>query len=371
MRLIGSLDSSEEAVVFQKYVKSQGIDLFTEILPSTKKVQIWVIHEEDTEKASLLLEDFAQNPSLPEYYVADELKEPSFDSEYEVEQQDEKMLKRFKWPYFTWIFIAFTTLCFLIQMVQTASIVQTNGPLAAEYGMAPITKSFFFDVPSGFEQLEVFLQTHDIKTPQQLDNMSPELKKEWIKLNEASFFHGFLDMLEDPGYKDYFFKNRPELFAKIKQGQIYRLITPVFLHGSILHLIFNMIWLFILLKQVEIKLGLVKTCVLLVGLSIVPNIAQYLVSGPFFLGASGIVVGLAGFIWARQKKAPWEGYVLSRAVIFFLMVYVLALVVLSLGVFVFNILSVKDLSFGIANTAHLIGGLTGIALGRLAFFKRL
>lgn len=370
MRLIGSLNSSEQASLFQRYCKSQGIDIFTESVPSSKVVQIWAIHEDDSQRASDLLEEFSKDPSLPEYYVADQQPEQPSDNEYEV-VQDPKLLQRSKWPYFTWLWIIVTCICFLIQMVQLSTLIQQRGVIAADYMMPAINQSFYYDIPQGFEKLAAFIETQNIKTQEQLKTLNPELFKQWTNLEKTAYFHGFLDMLEDPSYKKSFFETKPPLFEKIRQGQLYRTITPVFLHGSILHILFNMLWLYLLLRQVEFKLGIIKTSFLLTALSVIPNTAQYLVSGPFFLGASGIVVGLAGFIWARQKTAPWEGYVLAKAVIFFLMVYVLALVVLSLGIFVFNVISIEDVSFGIANTAHFVGGITGYLLGRQKIFKRI
>lgn len=369
MRLIGSVNSSEEAGIFQRYCKSQGIDIFTESVASNKVVQIWAIHEDDAQKASDLLEAFNQDPSLPEYYIADEAPSSADENEYDV-VQDPKALQRSKWPYFTWVWIISTCICFLIQMVQISSLVQERGVIAADYMMPAINREFYFDIPQGFEKLENFIVENQIKNQQQLKTLSPALQSEWQTLEKTAYFHGFLDMLEDPEYKKSFFEKKPPLFEKIRQGQLYRAITPVFLHGSILHILFNMLWLYMLLKQVEFKLGFSKTSFLLLLLSIVPNLFQYLMSGPFFLGASGIVVGLAGFIWSRQKKAPWEGYVLAKPIIFFLMIYVLALVVLSLGIFVFNLISLNDVSFGIANTAHLVGGLTGYLLGQMKLFKR-
>lgn len=369
MRLIGSLHSTSEASVFQKFCKTKGIEILTESAPDEKLVQVWVIHEEDTEKAQDLLETFQKDPSLPEYYVSACSSEELIENEYEV-SQDPNVVKRARWPYLTWLWILVSSFLFMVQMSQLASQVKTQGTIALEVSLPPINEALFFDMPEGFEKLQAFVQKYQIKNQQQIANLSPELQQTWQDLKSQSYFHGFLDMLEDPSYKESYLKLKPELFGKIRQGQVYRLFTPVLLHGSVLHILFNMLWLFVLLKQVELKLGVFKTLLLLVFLSIIPNVAQYLVSGPFFLGASGIVVGLAGFIWARQKKAPWEGYLLAKPIIYFIAIYILALAALSLGIFVFNVLSLKDVSFGIANTAHVTGGVVGFFLGRWRFFSR-
>ena len=106
-------------------------------------------------------------------------------------------------------------------------------------------------------------------------------------------------------------------FEKIRQGEVWRLFTPCLLHFDFLHILFNMAWLWILGKQIEERIHWKKLGLLILIVGIVSNTAQYLVSGPSFLGFSGIVVGMAGFIWMRQRNAPWEGYPLSRIVFCF------------------------------------------------------
>jgi len=158
------------------------------------------------------------------------------------------------------------------------------------------------------------------------------------------------------------------LFFQISHGEIWRLFSPAFLHRDLMHLAFNMLWLWVLGRPIEERIGAVRTVVLTLILAAVSNTAQYLMSGPLFLGYSGVALGLAGFTWSREKIAPWEGYPLHRSTVLFLVIYVLAL--MGLQVVSFILMFFKNVSFSasIANTAHIAGALTGLSLGRLKFF---
>jgi len=45
---------------------------------------------------------------------------------------------------------------------------------------------------------------------------------------------------------------------KIRQGEVWRLFSPVLLHGTWLHILFNMAWLWLLGRQIEQRLGILK-----------------------------------------------------------------------------------------------------------------
>jgi GlpG protein len=121
---------------------------------------------------------------------------------------------------------------------------------------------------------------------------------------------------------------------------------------------------------VEERLSRFKLLFFILIVGVGSNVAQYLISGPYFLGFSGVVVGLVGFIWARQKLAPWEGYPLNRTTFIFVAIFVLGMFALEIISLLTAVIFAKELSANIANTAHIVGGLVGYLLGRTTFFSR-
>lgn len=371
MRLIGSLKSQQEAFVFQKFCKSKKIDVLLDKPQTTGPsiIQVWVVNEDDTEKASEFLEKFRDNPESPEFYI---LEEELSVNDNSLDEQDEKNIpvQNARLPFLTWFWIALSVVIYFVQIGQMQELVKNQGSMSLQAVLTPIEQSLFYDVPTGLETVGEFLIKHNIKKESDLKNLSPSEMQEWEKLRDISYFHGFLPLLEDSDYKNAYIEKKMPIFEKIKQGQLYRTFTPVLLHGSILHILFNMLWLFVLMKPIEFKIGVLRTVLLACIIAVISNTVQYLISGPFFVGASGIIVGFATFTWARIKKTPWEGYLLSKTVMFFLMIYVLSLVAVGLGVFIFNLSSHKDITFGIANSAHVSGGIAGYILGHFKLFRR-
>lgn len=113
---------------------------------------------------------------------------------------------------------------------------------------------------------------------------------------------------------------RPFLFAtrpgggwdEILAGQVWRLLTPIFVHSSLLHLTFNMLNFWVLgrlLEQVRSRLHL-ALMVLTIGIG--SNVTQYLATGyPVFGGMSGVLYGWAGYIWLESRLNPRFGFALT------------------------------------------------------------
>lgn len=146
----------------------------------------------------------------------------------------------------------------------------------------------------------------------------------------------------------------PEVFS----GQIWRLITPIFMHASLrkdpLHLIFNMVWFYQLGSMIEARKGSLFFFAFIVVSAALSNLAQYFWAGPAFVGMSGVVYALAGFVWICGKYHRASGLYLDPQSVTILLIW---LVVCFTGI-VGNI----------ANMAHLAGLIVGMAWGGIAAF---
>lgn len=80
----------------------------------------------------------------------------------------------------------------------------------------------------------------------------------------------------------------------IIQGQLWRLLTPMFLHGSVLHIGFNMYALVIIGSELERRFGHWRFLLLYVLGSFGGNVLSFLLSSNPSLGASTSIFGLLG-----------------------------------------------------------------------------
>jgi len=142
-------------------------------------------------------------------------------------------------------------------------------------------------------------------------------------------------------------------FQAVKSGEVWRVVTPIFLHGDILHLAFNMYWLFFLGGQIENIRGGWRFAGLVLISAVVSNLGQvFLDSNSLFGGMSGVNYALFGFVWMRWRIEPQAGWLLSPFTVIILMVWFVACFT---GV-------VGD---HIANGAHAFGLLCGLVIGLL------
>ena len=148
---------------------------------------------------------------------------------------------------------------------------------------------------------------------------------------------------------------RPVL-PEIQNGEIWRLVTPAFIHFGLFHIVFNMLWTWELGRLIEWRQGGILLGVLIVIMATVSNLAQYIVSGPLFGGMSGVVYGLFGYIWLQGITNPQFAVRMNPAVVKLLLAW-----------FVICWTGILERVFGIAvaNTAHTAGLVSGVVLSLL------
>jgi GlpG protein len=147
-------------------------------------------------------------------------------------------------------------------------------------------------------------------------------------------------------------------FYEIRAGQVWRLVTPIFPHGGVIHILFNMLWLHQLGGLIERTEGSRYFAALVLVSAVVSNTAQYLVVGPYFGGMSGVVYALFGYVWMMARYDAKRGYSMAQQTATIMLIW---LVVCILGIVP-----------NVANTAHVAGIVVGCLWGliRSAYWRQ-
>jgi len=91
----------------------------------------------------------------------------------------------------------------------------------------------------------------------------------------------------------------------IQAGQLWRLLTPALLHGSVMHIFFNMYALFSLGASLERYFGRTRFLLLYALGAFAGNVASFLFTDGYSVGASTAVFGLIGaegiFLYQNRK----------------------------------------------------------------------
>jgi GlpG protein len=132
----------------------------------------------------------------------------------------------------------------------------------------------------------------------------------------------------------------------IRQGEVWRLVTPIFLHFGMMHLIMNAIGTMQLGAIVERHLRPMRTLLLVLAIAVLSNTAQFISSGPMFGGMSGVAFGLFGFAWIKSEFDPSAGIFVHRTNVVLFMIWF--------------VLCYTGMAGPIANMAHFVGLVVGI-----------
>jgi len=275
--MIGHLAGERSARAFSDFLYVQGIENEMEAEPGDSW-GVWIHAEDEIERARGLLGDYQRNPADQKYKrfarAADELKEQK-----RREQADyEKRLKERRHLFRPLAQYGVGLVTFLLICLCGGVYIQ------AKFGDGRQV------------QLPLFISTKDIVN------------------SETGRPVGFQERLAHPKL----------ILPEIRNGEIWRLITPIFIHFTFFHILFNMLWLKDLGSMIEARQGSAFLVLMVLVTAAAGNLLQFFMNGPEFGGMSGVVYGLMGYIWIRGKRDPGSGLFLHPSTVMMMIVWFVA-----------------------------------------------
>jgi rhomboid protease GluP len=139
----------------------------------------------------------------------------------------------------------------------------------------------------------------------------------------------------------------------VADGEWWRIFTPVLLHASLVHIMFNMWALWILGPQIERGVGTLPFIGLYMAAAGVGGVFVFYTGSPgdVAVGASGAIFGLFGvwFNWALRRRNTMHGQAILRQIGFLLLINA----------------AIPFIVPGIAWEAHLGGLIAGFVIGEV------
>jgi GlpG protein len=148
-----------------------------------------------------------------------------------------------------------------------------------------------------------------------------------------------------------------QFLGRVREGEAWRLLTPMLIHFGVLHLAFNLMWLWRLGRQIEHEHGSLVMLVVVVLAEVPGSLGQYWISGPNFGGLSGVVYGAFGFVWMHARYDRRRSYALRDKDSLLVMLWFVACATGAFG--------------PIANVGHAGGLLAGLLLGLPPYVRHL
>ncbi len=294
MRLIGHLADEKSARTFADYLYVQEIESHLEF-EKPEGWGIWINDEDKIEEATRLLTVFRQNPVDPKY-LAEARSAAELRAEAEKDQAKFRKRQRDRRYLFR--------------------------PLR-DYGFGPLT-------------LVLIVISVVVSLVSRLGSDPQAIRALFITdiINHGPF--------------------GPSL-PEILHGQVWRLVTPIFIHFSVLHILFNMLWLRDLGSMIEGRQSWRVLAGLVLVIAVCSNLAQYFWAGPVFGGMSGVVYGLLGYVWMRGKFDPGSGLYLHPSTVTMMIIWFFA--------------CFTPIIPQVANATHAAGLAMGMAWGYLSSLR--
>lgn len=318
MRRIGTLADGSLATRFCDYLVTLSIDATADREDDTAW-NIWIRDESDVEKAREELLAFEGAPDSDRYQVAEEVSRIRNDR---IEEEQRRIKQHRE----------------IVQSMPSQSVPGTLSGASVRQQNIPVTIGII-----AIAIVASFTSNFGNPRGSRVEGKTTLEQKTYFGLS-------FVDRRE-------YVASQGDSFASIRKGEIWRFVTPMFLHGDIFHLAFNMLWIFFLGSAIERLHGSVFFFLLTMSTQIAGMMLQVMLpeadflpkelhGSPFAIGASGAVYGLFGYLWIRPMVDPS---------------YPIHLVPMNVALMLgWLVLCMTPLIPGVANGAHLGGLMAGM-----------
>lgn len=298
MRRIGSISSEEQAQTFQDYLLTRDID--ARVDQADDGWSVWVLNEDDLDQARHELEEFQTDPRAGKYASASQQaqarRQARLDEQLAAKKRHVNMREHWERPVYERIPI---TLLLILASVAVTIVTGFGEKREA-------TNEVYI-------QHVVYVDSNHIISPD-----------------------GHL--------------------TDVLSGEVWRLLTPIFLHMNWMHIAFNMYILFVFGGTIEDVKGPWRFLGMVLFIAVASNLAQFYVDGPLFGGMSGVDFGLFGYLWMKSKFLPEEGFYMPRYVVAQFLVWTLLCLFHVIG--------------DIANGAHMVGLAAGMIIALIPLMVR-
>ena len=304
MRQVGSLPDQQKAERFAAYLVTQGIDAHAE--QDNHDWAVWVRDEDRLDQARDSLSHFRLDPD---------------DSRYRGVERDAEVIRREE---------------FQRRAAAQKNLIEMRGrwsrPMAARapLTMTAIMLSILVTIFGRMGKAEVGIGR---SINEQLVFCAPD---------------------------DYAATNQNAL-ASLAKGELWRAVTPIFIHLDPLHIIFNILMFFQFAALIESLKGTVRLAGLMLVIAVISNVAQavgpdVLGGTPRFGGMSGVVYGLFGYVWVKSSFYPEPGFYTPQATVIILIAWLFLCMTGAMG--------------NIGNIAHVVGLVVGMVVAYVPSFWR-
>jgi GlpG protein len=300
VRLIGTIPKDLDARIFTDYLLTLGIK--TRLDEQTDNWNLWVYNEDQVPRAGDELRNFLSRPDDPLYRDANQ-------TAHAIRRQEQALDKQFR----------------------------KNYREVSDQWATPGIRRRPFTIMLVAICLVVFLLQH-----------SDEKGRVEHRLLFATIQRGADGAQRNNGLKD------------IERGEVWRLVTPIFMHVNVLHILFNMWWLSALGTLIEIRRGTLRLATIVLISAVLSNLGQFYYNERYdpgdphlWEGMSGVVYALFGYVWMKGLHEPEQGMIVHPNTVTIMLFWLVLCMTGYIG--------------PIANAAHVVGLVVGVVLGVFRF----